>query len=117
MGIGKSTFYRYIKELKASGIVSEIEDGIKISTELFPICRRGKESIESFKKTLDQEAELNPSYKYNKVYKEFYRHYDTGFKDLHMDMKDFPDALISGVYFLSSKKEKEQGPLLTEFPF
>lgn len=117
MGISKTTFYRYIKEIKEAGIVSEIEDGITVSTKLFPVHQSGKEGIEAFKETLDKAAELDPNFKYNRVYKEFYRHYDTGFKNLHMPLKDFPTSLESGIFFLPSNKEKVPDTRQTEYQF
>lgn len=117
MGISKTTFYRYIKEIKEAGIVSEIEDGITVSTNLFPVHQSGKEGIEAFKETLDKAAELDPNFKYNRVYKEFYRHYDTGFKNLHMPLKDFPTSLESGIFFLPSNKEKVPDTRQTEYQF
>lgn len=117
MGISKTTFYRYIKELKSFGIISEIEDGLSVSTELFPIYQTGKQGIEAFKETLDKTAEVDSNFKYNRIYKEFYRHYDTGFKNLHMPLKDFPESLESGVFFLPSKKEKVPKIRQIEFSF
>lgn len=117
MGISKTTFYRYIKEIKEAGIVSEIEDGITVSTKLFPVHQSGKEGIEAFKETLDKAAELDPNFKYNRVYKEFYRHYDTGFKNIHMPLKDFPTSLESGIFFLPSNKEKVPDTRQTEYQF
>lgn len=117
MGISKTTFYRYIKELKAVGVISEFEDGLSVNTELFPICKTGKQGVESFKEALDMAAEIDPNFKYNRIYKEFYRHYDTGFKNLHMPLKDFPESLESGVFFLPSKKEKVPKIRQVEFTF
>ena len=117
MGISKTTFYRYIKEIKEAGIVSEIEDGIIVSTKLFPVHQSGKDGIEAFKETLDKAAELDSNFKYNRVYKEFYRHYNTGFKNLHMLLKDFPTSLESGIFFLPSNKEKVPDTRQTEYQF
>lgn len=117
MGISKTTFYRYIKELKAIGVISEIEDGLSVSTALFPICQTGKQGIESFKETLDKAAELDPNFKYNRIYKEFYRHYTDGFKNLHMPLKDFPASLQSGTFFLPSKKDLNPKTHSAEYQF
>lgn len=117
MGISKTTFYRYIKELKAFGVISEIEDGLSVSTELFPIYQTGNQGIEAFKETLDKAAETDSNFKYNRVYKEFYRHYETGFKNLHMPLKDFPASLESGTFFLPSKRDVHPEIRSAEYQF
>lgn len=117
MGISKTTFYRYIKELKAFGVISEIADGLSVSTKLFPIYQTGKKGIEAFKETLDEAAGLDPNFKYNRVYKEFYRHYNTGFKNLHMPLKDFPASLESGTFFLPSKGDVHPEIRSAEYQF
>ena len=106
MHVSKTTFYRLIRALLLDGIVTKTADGYSLSTEIFHIPE-GNDKIQSFKAQLDEMAEKNPEFKKDKVYRTFYSHYNTDFRNLKMPKKDFPAALESGLFF----RNREPSPI------
>lgn len=102
IGISKSTFYRNIEDLLKDGAVKKISGGYSISTLLFPIFNNNQK-IEEFKAELDKMAQIDKDFKNDRVYKAFYYYYDKGFEGLRIPLKDFPNQLVSGIFFIKDK--------------
>ena len=107
MHVSKSTFYRLIRPLILDGVVKKTDDGYSLSKEIFQVSE-GEDNIQSFKAHLDEMAEKDPEFKKDKVYKTFYSHYNTDFKNLKMPKKDFRAALESGLFFRNRKSSPMQ---------
>lgn len=104
-----------MKGLLQDGIVTKIEDGYIISSEMFWVPNTDSK-IETYKKVLDERAQQTPSYMYDRVYRAFYEHYNTGFKNLKMPKSRFPMALETGLFF-SRKKEENTPKPMKNYPF
>ncbi len=114
MRIGKTTFYELKKSLVKDGVLSKIDVGYSLSKELFHTPDY-MDAIETYKEELDARVRMNPDYRYDKAYRAFHDHYDTGFKNLRMPVMDFLMALESGTYFRKGKNEPDVVPL-KEYP-
>ena len=88
MHVSKTTFYKYIAELKSANVVKENADGYFMSTDYFPvfprITKEDKKKIEILMKMKD--------FLGKRVMLSYYK---TGFNNLRMSISDFLDYCIA----------------------
>ena len=94
--------------------------GYLLSEKYFPSSiSKSDKLISDFKNKLDIMAENDPTSKDDRIYRAFYEHYRTDFKNLRIPLRDFPDALKSGEFFQKNTKEtkKEESDVQLTFSF
>lgn len=64
---------------------------------------------------MEQNADIDPGFKGSRIYATYEDLKAKGFAGLQMPLKDLPDALMSGTFFIKSETEKRHEPFAVDF--
>ena len=115
MHVSKSTFHRYKNELIQDGLIVVNSEGIQINTHFFPTFLSVPTELKEFDKQMEQNADIDPGFKGSRIYATYEDLKAKGFAGLRMPLKDLPDALMSGTFFIKSETEKRHEPFAVDF--
>lgn len=115
MHMSKSTFYRYKNELIQERLIVVNSEGIQINSHFFPTFISVPKELKDFDKQMEENANIDLDFKRSRIYTTYQDLKSKGFAGLRMPLKDLPDALMSGAFFIKSEKEERHEPFAVDF--
>ena len=115
MHVSKSTFHRYKNELIQDGLIVVNSEGMQINTHFFPTFLSVPKELKDFDKQMEENANIDSDFKGSRIYTTYEDLKAKGFAGLRMPLKDLPDALMSGTFFIKSETEKRHEPFAVDF--